>query len=73
MFSGSTENTALDLPADVSVDSNSSSLNVTVVAANEEKPLPPRETGQANQKVLFAGRMTFGNGTPYSYNFHFLG
>ncbi|XP_065199697.1 uncharacterized protein LOC135831265 [Planococcus citri] len=48
VFSGSGGNTSLDLPADVSVDSNNSSLNVTVVAANEEKPLPQRE--QNNQK-----------------------
>lgn len=53
MFSGSTENTSLDLPADVSTESNNSSLNVTVVAANEEKPLPQREIGQTNQKVAY--------------------
>ena len=51
VFPGSSENTSLDLPADVSVESNDSSLNVTVVAANEEKPLPQRESGQNNQKV----------------------
>lgn len=49
VFTGSTENTSLDLPADVSVESNNSSLDVTVVAANDEKPLPQRESGQ-NQK-----------------------
>lgn len=51
VFTVSTENTSLDLPADVSAESNNSSLDVTVVAANEEKPLPQRESGQNNQKV----------------------
>ncbi|XKL67983.1 hypothetical protein PGB90_003474 [Kerria lacca] len=49
-FSSPNENHSLDLPADISVDSNNSGLNVTVIAANEEKPLPQRETRQKSQK-----------------------
>jgi hypothetical protein len=47
--SGNDANT-LDLPSDVSVCSNNSSLNVTVIAASTEKALPPREP-RNQQKV----------------------
>lgn len=44
------DTSALELPGDVSVSSNNSSLNVTVIAASTEKALPPR--GPRNQQKV---------------------
>lgn len=49
-FPSPNDSSALDIPADVSVDSNSSALNVTVIAADD--PLPQRVTPRNSQKVF---------------------
>lgn len=48
-FPSPTESSSLDIPADVSVDSNTSALNVTVIASDD--PLPQRTTPRNPQKV----------------------
>lgn len=50
-FPSPNESSSLDIPADVSVDSNNSALNVTVIAADD--PLPQRTSPRNSQKVFF--------------------
>ncbi|KAK7579811.1 hypothetical protein V9T40_000440 [Parthenolecanium corni] len=47
-FPSPNESSSLDIPADVSVDSNNSALNVTVIAADD--PLPQRTSPRNSQK-----------------------
>lgn len=75
-FSSPNENNSLHLAGDVSVNSNNSSLDVTVIAANDEKPLPQRESQRNQPKVtkysIFTSKVTSTDFCMYNIQFYTL-